>query len=358
MSEQRSDEDAAVVSSAASPTERDDAPLIEMATLQEEGERTQAEEEQPRMVTLSQLVEEQQREKRENQRREGRGGNEDEEAEDDEPEAITLSDYASVVVTILKPVSITMALVIAAVRILNMSEQGTSVPITFVYAESANDSNTVKFLGAIINAFVFLVMIVVMTFVLVLLYKYRCIKIIVGWLFVSTGLLLGLFGGYLFLLLLVQLSIPLDAISFCFILWNFSVTGILAIFWHVPLLLNQIYLVTISFIMATVLTQMPEWTTWAILVVVAIYDLFAVLCPKGPLNILVKMAQQRKEPLPALIYSGGYHSPCTHGAHFWFVRVAHCPALLSIRFYGNGQRRGCRCTTGPRGSRRYGRDAE
>ncbi|OMP08010.1 Peptidase A22A, presenilin [Corchorus olitorius] len=72
---------------------------------------------------------------------------------------------------------------------------------------------------------------------------------------------------------------------------------------------TQGYLVLIGMLVAFWFTLLPEWTTWVLLVALALYDLAAVLLPVGPLRLLVELAISRDEDIPALVYEA---RPVTH----------------------------------------------
>ncbi|KAK4362298.1 hypothetical protein RND71_017539 [Anisodus tanguticus] len=68
------------------------------------------------------------------------------------------------------------------------------------------------------------------------------------------------------------------------------------------IVVTQGYLVVIGVFVAYWFALLPEWTTWVLLVAMALYDLAAVLLPGGPLRLLVELAISRDEDIPALVY--------------------------------------------------------
>ncbi len=102
--------------------------------------------------------------------------------------------------------------------------------------------------------------------------------------------------------LILRFQILVDWLSLVFFLANFGSLGCFVIFFTAPSIVKQFYLVCVSVIMAWSLSKLPEWSNWTILVALALYDLFAVLSPCGPLKALVEMSQSRNEPIPGLVY--------------------------------------------------------
>lgn len=211
---------------------------------------------------------------------------------------------------IITPVSICMFLVVILVSFLNSdpsSSSSFSQSITTIanlaYDESSSDSFWDKFEGALLNSLVFVVVVTVITFFLVFLFYIRCTKFLKFYMGFSAFVVLAFMGGQLALMLVDKMNLPIDAVTFLVVLFNFAIVGVSAVFISkMAILVTQSYLVVIGMLVAFWFTMLPEWTTWVLLVAMALYDLAAVLLPVGPLRLLVELAMSRDEDIPALVY--------------------------------------------------------
>ena len=208
--------------------------------------------------------------------------------------------------SVVVPVSICMAMTVALVRYLmpHGAAGASGVAIaTVYYHEKASDSAGTKFEGSLINSLIFIGIIGSMTFVLFLLFKYRCTKVIYGYFGFAGFSIFAVLGGSVALGVLIKAGVAIDVYTFALVLYNFSVGGVLFTFYLPgPLVVKQGYLVFVGTIVAFWFTKIPEWTTWMLLAAMSLYDLCAVLLPGGPLKVLVELAEERDEDIPALVY--------------------------------------------------------
>ncbi|CAH0476536.1 unnamed protein product [Peronospora belbahrii] len=205
------------------------------------------------------------------------------------------------------PVALTMLL--ASFVSLNVQDPASAQALAGAYLVYGPDkeqgaSTGTKVEDAVVNALVIVLFFFVATFVIVCCYKFNFNRILIGYMMFSSAMLLGMLGGNMLVIVIAKMDIIVDVFTLLFAMYNFSVVGVLTIFYQkgTPMWLTQMYLIATSVIMAWQLGQFPEWSTWALVIVLAFYDLCAVLTPCGPLKWLVRLVQQEGRPLPGLLY--------------------------------------------------------
>ncbi|KAI0982961.1 hypothetical protein GJ496_000033 [Pomphorhynchus laevis] len=212
------------------------------------------------------------------------------------------------VMLLFVPVSLCMLIaLLSSIYIPVFSDRSDGASLIYTpLVESGSVGNRV--IISAVNSLIFIAFVIIATVVLILLYKYRCYKVIQIWLILTTTTLLFLFIYiYMYYLILAINLFTVDLITVSILIWNIGIAGMFAIHWKGPLRLRQAYLIIVSALLALIFYKLlPDWSGWFVLAIICVWDLVAVLSPCGPLKFLVKTAQKRNEPLfPSLIYSSG-----------------------------------------------------
>ena len=72
--------------------------------------------------------------------------------------------------------------------------------------------------------------------------------------------------------LLIAYNVPMDYFTLLMFMWNFGAMGMICIHWKGPLIVQQVYMIVISALFALMLIKyLPDWTTWTVLVIVALW---------------------------------------------------------------------------------------
>ena len=91
---------------------------------------------------------------------------------------------------------------------------------------------------AVINSFVIVLFIGLMTFIMVILYKYHCVKVLYALLYFSTFMAIGYTGWVIFYMAAMQYQFSCDLLSSVFIFFNLGVVAVISIFGSV---INELF---------------------------------------------------------------------------------------------------------------------
>ena len=181
-------------------------------------------------------------------------------------------------------------------------EMQSSLSDSYTVIDADEDAGNSALLGAsLLNGLVIIAVICGVTFFVVILLKYRCMKVLYAYLVFAFVSLLFFVASEFFRVAIEAFSLQrVDKFTYWCSLYNFALVGTISIFLPqgVPIWLTHSSLILASVLVAWQLSQFDPWTAWILLILLCVYDLLAVLTPCGPLKVLIDIMQ--KDDAPAM----------------------------------------------------------
>ncbi|WKX92784.1 hypothetical protein Q1695_010654 [Nippostrongylus brasiliensis] len=158
-----------------------------------------------------------------------------------------------------------------------------------MFLMSGNSTTGNQYHDGIINAFSAMVVLAIVSFSMLLLALWDCRRLVQLWLHMSCLLILFAVSGGFFYDLLKSLKISEEKIIYEYLpglVTAYGGFGCIAFFYPgAPLLLHQFFVLSnCSLVSLFYLRSFPGYTAWFVLWCVALWDIFAVLAPIGPLR--------------------------------------------------------------------------
>lgn len=211
------------------------------------------------------------------------------------------------VVRLLAAVACCMAFVTAWIVFTPSGVKHTGLSMLYTPQQESHDNAAQRAKNSILNAFMLIAVVAVMTCVLVSMFYYRFYRLIRALTMAAVSLLLSGSSSAIMTALLTLINVPSDIFTTYVISWNFVVTGLASVFGRGPLILQQgCLIIECAFAAISVIKLVPDWTMWWLLALIPLWNIIAVVSTFGPLRFLVEIMEERGEAIqPGLVFSTG-----------------------------------------------------
>lgn len=175
-----------------------------------------------------------------------------------------------------------------------------------VVADTSSVTNLTSYLVIVA---IFITMIVTVTLFILFIFYMQWQQCLIYYFYLPSAIILTILTPTFLRTICQALNMfAIDIYTLILMTWNFAALGMMSIFGLYapgPLCLQQFYLIHNSVILSVLIIHaLPGWAPWLLLIFLVLWDLFAVLAPYGPLNLILNLAEREGiVEMPGLIYS-------------------------------------------------------